>query len=186
MVRRASRGDVTAFSQLVEAHSGLVCGVALRILGPNDAEDACQEAWVLAWRNMKKFEGDSAFSTWVYRIAVNACLSWRHREARHDRRRADHEVPYPAGPLGGDADPEAGTLSAERREEIVAALGRVRGDHRNALVLWHMDGLPYSEIAERLAVPVGTAKGWVSRGRDAMLVVLSEGIGPHEGKEASA
>jgi RNA polymerase sigma-70 factor, ECF subfamily len=83
-------------------------------------------------------------------------------------------MPYLSEPPGGDADPEAAALSAERRNEIAAALEHVRAEHRAALVLRHMEGLSYAEIAEVLDVPDGTAKGWVSRGRAAMLVTLTQ------------
>jgi RNA polymerase sigma-70 factor, ECF subfamily len=172
---RASRGDVEAFRQLVEEHSGLVYRVSLRILGIDDAQDASQEVWVRVWRNIKNFRGDSAFSTWLYRITVNTCLSVRRKELRRgEREYSGDEIPFLPEPPGGDADPEAAALSAERRVEIQAALGHVRTEHRAALVLRHMEGLSYAEIAQVLDVPDGTAKGWVSRGRAAMLIALAE------------
>jgi RNA polymerase sigma-70 factor (ECF subfamily) len=171
---RAAMGDVEAFSRLVQEHSGLVYRVAVRMLGGDDAQDASQEAWVRAWRNMHKFRGDSAFSTWMYRITVNTCLSARQKEARRKEREIGDELPYLPEPPGGDADPEASAISGERRDEIVAALKHVRAEHRAALVLRHMEGLSYSEIAQILDVPDGTAKGWVSRGRAAMLVALAD------------
>ena len=170
---RAARGDVGAFSSLVQEHSGLVYRVALRVLGARDAQDASQEVWIRVWRNIKNFRGDSAFTTWLYRITMNTCLSVRQKESRRDERQYAGETPFLAEPPGGDADPEAATLNAERRVEIEAALEHVRAEHRAALVLRHMEGLSYAEIAEILDVPDGTAKGWVSRGRAAMLVALS-------------
>jgi RNA polymerase sigma-70 factor (ECF subfamily) len=172
---RASRGDVEAFTKLVEAHSGLVYRVSLRMLGSDDAQDASQEVWIRVWRNIKTFRGESAFSTWLYRITMNTCLSMRQRESRRQDQEVGSETPYLSEPSGGDADPETSVLSAERREEIEAALGHVRAEHRAALVLRHMEGLSYAEIAEVLEVPDGTAKGWVSRGRAAMLIVLAQG-----------
>ena len=171
---RASEGDVGAFRLLVREHSGLVYQVALRILGVQDAQDASQEAWIRAWRNIENFRGDSAFSTWLYRITVNTCLSVRRKESRRAHREySGEELPYLTEPSGGD-DPEAAALSAQRREEIQAALEHVRAEHRAALVLRHMEGLSYAEIARVLEVPEGTAKGWASRGRAAMLIALSE------------
>ena len=111
----------------------------------------------------KKLQGESAFSTWLYRITVNTCLSIQQKQSRRDERELGDEVPYISEPPGGDADPEAVTLNAERREELQDALQHVRADHRAALVLRHMEGLSYAEIAEVLQVPNGTAKGWVSR-----------------------
>ena len=179
LVRAASRGDVEAFAKLVRDHSSLVYRVALRILGKADAQDASQEVWVRVWRNIRNFRGDSAFTTWLYRITVNTCLSLRQREARRDERELRDEMPYLPEPAGGDADPEAAALNVERREQIKAALVHVRAEHRAALVLRHMEGLSYAEIAEVLQVPDGTAKGWVSRGRAAMLVALAEQDGSH-------
>ena len=175
LVALASRGDVEAFTKLVQEHSRLVHRVALRVLGREDAQDASQEVWIRVWRNIKGFRGESAFSTWLYRITMNTCLSVRQREARREEREVGGETSYLSEPTGGDADPEAVTLSVERRDEIQAALGHVRAEHRAALVLRHMEGLSYAEIAEVLEVPDGTAKGWVSRGRAAMLVALTQG-----------
>jgi len=172
---RASRGDVEAFRLLVQEHSGLVYRVALRILGAQDAQDASQEVWIRVWRNIENFRGDSTFSTWLYRITVNTCLSVRRKEARRgEREYGGDEMPFLPEPRGGDADPEAAALGGEQREEIQAALGHVRAEHRAALVLRHMEGLSYAEIARVLEVPDGTAKGWVSRGRAAMLIALAE------------
>ena len=105
---------------------------------------------------------------------MNTCFAFRQRELRRNEREVGGEVWYLSEPPGGDADPEAATLSAERRDEIHSALKHVRAEHRAALVLRHMEGLSYAEIAEVLEVPDGTAKGWVSRGRAAMLIALAE------------
>ena len=173
LVIRASEGDIEAFTKLVRGNSSLVYRVALRILGSENAQDASQEVWVRVWRNIKGFRGESTFTTWLYRITVNTCLSARQKEARREEREySSDEMPYLSEPSGGDADPEAAALNAERREEIEAALQHVRAEHRAALVLRHMEGLSYAEIAEILDVPDGTAKGWVSRGRAELLVAL--------------
>jgi RNA polymerase sigma-70 factor, ECF subfamily len=94
--------------------------------------------------------------------------------SRRREREVGEETPYLSEPTGGDADPEAEALNSERRDEIWAALPHVRAEHRAALVLRHMEGLSYAEIAEVLGVPDGTAKGWTNRGRAAMLVALTK------------
>ena len=187
LVARASRGDVEAFSKLVRAHSALVRGVTLRMLGGQEAQDASQEVWVRVWANMKSFRGDSAFSTWLYRVAVNTCLSFRRKESRRRTREVDEELAHLSISSGGDGDPEEAALDAERREEIQVALGNVRGEHRAAMVMRHMEGLSCAEISEVLGVPNGTVKGWASRGRTAMLAALTQGstsadrlIRPHQ------
>ena len=176
-MHRASQGEVGAFSQLVRENSDLVYRVSLRMLGDGEAQDASQEVWVRVWRSIKEFRGDSAFSTWLYRITVNTCLNAREKELRRETRELREELPYLPEPSGGEHDPEATTLSRERKDELVAALQQLRADHRAALVLRHMEGLGYGEISEILEVPEGTAKGWVSRGRAALLVLLSEESG---------
>lgn len=172
---RASCGDVAAFSRLVEAHSDLVRRIAVRLMGAEDTQDATQEVWIRVWRNLGSFRGECDFSTWLYRVATNSCLVMLRGQARRTRRERCQEWPLLLEePSGGEEDPEAATLNSERSREIRAALGRVRVDHRSALVLRHVQGLSYAEVAEVLAIPVGTAKGWVSRGRDALLVALGQ------------
>jgi RNA polymerase sigma-70 factor, ECF subfamily len=174
LAARASRGDVDAFSKLVQEHSGLVHRVALRVLGVEDAQDAGQEVWIRAWANIKNFRGQSAFRTWLYRITMNTCLGALREKRTREARELGEDTAYPLEVTGRDADPEEAALSSERRNEIWAALRHVRPEHGAALVLRHMEGLSYAEIAEVLGVPVGTAKGWTSRGRAAMLVVLTD------------
>ena len=173
LIHRASRGEVGAFSQLVRENSGLVYRVALRMLGEKEAQDASQEVWIRVWKSIKEFRGDSEFSTWLYRITVNTCLNARERELRRETRELREELPFLPEPSGGEHDPEATTLGRERKDELISSLQQLRAEHRAALVLRHMEGLGYAEISEILEVPEGTAKGWVSRGRAALLVLLS-------------
>src|SRR3954454_15204609 len=74
LAERAASGDVEAFARLVRSHSGLVYRVATRILNVEDAQDASQEVWIRVWKNIRNFRGESAFSTWLYKITVNTCL----------------------------------------------------------------------------------------------------------------
>ncbi len=174
-IHAAANGDVESFRRLVQQYSSLVYRVALRIVGPELAQDASQEVWIKVWRNIKAFRGDSAFSTWLYKITVNTCLNARKQEARRELGEHDGELPpYLPEPFGTDSDPEHQALGAERRDELMQALELVRDEHRAAVVLRHMEDLPYSEVAEILDVPDGTAKAWASRGRAALLVALSE------------
>lgn len=174
LVARASRGDVEAFSTLVREHSGLVHRVALRVLGAEDAQDASQEVWIRVWANIKTFRGESAFSTWLYRIAMNTCLGALRKRRTRELQELGEETASLPSTAGCDSDPEEAALGAERRNEIWAALRHVRAEHGAALVLRHMEGLSYAEVAEVLGIPVGTAKGWTSRGRTAMLLALTK------------
>lgn len=177
LAHRASTGDLEAFTLLVRRHSDLVYRVALRILGPEEAKDASQETWVRVWRSLEGFRAESAFSTWIYKITVNTCLS----QLRSERGREDRERPGDISHLlettDHEADPEAAALGRERMDEAIQCLQSLRPDHRAALVLRHLEGLSYTEISGILEVPEGTAKGWVSRGRAAMLVMLARNDG---------
>ena len=174
LAKKAAEVNVEAFAQLVRGHSRLVYRLATRILGVDEAQDASQEVWIRVWRNIERLRGDSAFSTWLYKITVNTCLSTRRREQSRQTWQFGDELPYLSLPSGGEGNPEAATLTEERRQELYRALESVRAEHRAALVLRHMEGLSYAEVAEILSVPDGTAKGWVSRGRAALLVALAE------------
>ena len=155
------------------------------MLGAEDAQDASQEVWIRVWRHIKNFRGKSAFSTWLYRITVRTCLDALSKKQAQEAREFGEEAPYPPEPLGGEADPEAAALNAERRGEIQAALRNVRAEHGAALILRYIEDLSYAEIAEILGVPVGTAKGWASRGRASILVALTEeNYGHRNAKEA--
>lgn len=185
LIHRASQGEAGAFSQLVRENSGLVYRIALRMLGEKEAQDASQEVWIRVWKSIKDFRGNSAFSTWLYRITVNTCLNAREKELSREARELREELPFLPEPSGGEHDPEATTLGRERKDELISSLQQLRAEHRAALVLRHMEGLGYAEISEILEVPEGTAKGWVSRGRAALLVLLSgeptngrDGYGP--------
>lgn len=185
LIHRASQGEAGAFSQLVRENSDLVYRIALRMLGEKEAQDASQEVWIRVWKSIKDFRGNSAFSTWLYRITVNTCLNAREKELSRETRELREELPFLPEPSGGEHDPEATTLGRERKDELISSLQQLRAEHRAALVLRHMEGLGYAEISEILEVPEGTAKGWVSRGRAALLVLLSgestngrDGYGP--------
>ncbi len=184
LVYRAARGEPQAFSELVREHSALVYRVALRMLGAAEAQDASQDVWIKVWRNINGFRGDSSFSTWLYKVTMNTCLNIRERELRRERWELQDEVPYLPKLDGSNLEdnPEATTLTRERKEELLAALQRLRPEHRAALVLRHLEELSYREVSEVLDIPEGTAKVWASRGRAALLVLLAkEDAGGAEG-----
>lgn len=175
LVSRAADGEVGAFAELVRSHSTLVYRVALRMLGGDEAQDACQDVWIKVWRNIKEFRGDSTFSTWLYRITMNTCLNIRDKELRRGRWELRDEIPnLPELDGNFESSPETTTLNRERKDELLATLQHLRHEHRAALILRHLEDLSYQEVAEILEVPEGTAKVWASRGRAALLVLMSE------------
>lgn len=172
LVRRYLAGDAGAFATLVERHQARVYGLCLRVTGnPEDAADATQEAFVSALRKLGQFRGDAAFTTWMHRVAVNACYDLLRKRSRQPllHLAADDDLPTPeAGPPAPDhADEVAGTHDA------AAALARIPEEFRVALVLADVQDLPYEQIAKILDVPIGTVKSRVFRGR----IALAQAIG---------
>ena len=159
-------GDPDAFGELVRRHRDRLWAVALRTLGDReDAADALQDACLSAYRAAGGFRGDSAVTTWLHRIVVNACLDRaRRRQVR------------PAVPLEtAQREPVAATESADTlttRLVIRDALTRLPADQRAALVLVDLEGLPVAEVAAILGVAEGTVKSRCARGRARLAVLL--------------
>ena len=165
-------GDPEAFGELVRRHQDRLWSVALRTTAdPEDASDALQDAMVSAYRNAASFRGDSAVTTWLHRIVVNACLD------RMRRRRARPTVPLPEedGETGarGLADPRDDLDAFELRMEIERALAALPDDQRAAIVLVDVEGWSVADAAVALRVPEGTVKSRCSRGRARLAVALA-------------
>ena len=158
------RGDPAAFGQLVARHERRIYGLCLRILGNReDAEDATQEALVAALRKASSFRRAAAFSTWLYRIAVNAATDQARRRGRARLAALD---PEDAG-LAVDRGGELGEVVAAA-VTVQTALAQVPEEFRVAVVLCDLYRLPYADAAQVLEVPVGTVKSRVFRGRAAL------------------
>jgi RNA polymerase sigma-70 factor (ECF subfamily) len=134
-----------------------------------DAADAAQEALISVVRGLPRFDGRSAFSTWLYRIAANACVD----ELRRRRRRPDPGLPEVEHAPRGHAP--LTDQSVTDRLDLDAALGRLPHDYRVAVVLRDQLGLDYAEIAAVLEIPVGTVRSRLSRGRSALADLLTAG-----------
>jgi RNA polymerase sigma-70 factor (ECF subfamily) len=164
------RGDPRAFGTLVTRHERRIFGLCLRILGNReDAEDATQEAFLAALRKAASFRRAAAFSTWLYRIAVNAATDQARRRGRSRLTTLD---PEDAGVV---ADPRAADLgeSVTAAVAVQTALARVPEEFRVAVVLCDLYRVPYADAAQILEVPVGTVKSRVFRGRAALAACLS-------------
>lgn len=173
LVERAQAGDHDAFSSLVRASFPRLYGVAHLILRDSDrAQDAVQEALVLAWRHIRALRDADAWDAWLYRLAVRAC----YRAAREGKRRdlvELHVVP----------DPEpAGTfdfaLSVAERDRLSRELGRLPLEQRAVMILHFYLDLPLTEAAEILEIPVGTAKSRLHRGLGALREALRSDVVP--------
>jgi RNA polymerase sigma-70 factor (ECF subfamily) len=175
LVERYLRGDVEAFDELMRAHEDRVFAVCLRMLRDREAAlDATQETFVTVFRKADRFAGRSAFSTWLYRVAVNTCYD----QARRRRRHAAVPLPETNDPVDLSADD--GFRSAEVRPEIAAALAGLPDEFRAAVVLSDVEGLALQTVAEILEVPVGTVKSRVFRGRRLLAESLGNLMGPSD------
>lgn len=168
LVARYQRGDRTAFTTLVERHQTRVFNLALRMTGNReDAADATQDAFIQALRKLSGFRGDSAFTTWMHRVTVNASydiLRKRRREPMLHVVSDDPDAPAhePGTPQPDHADEVTGSLDAQE------ALRHVPDEFRAVLVLADVHDLPFQEISEILEIPVGTVKSRAHRGRIAL------------------
>lgn len=179
-------GEPDAFGELVRRHRDRLWAVALRTLGDREeAADAVQDALVSAFRAAHTFRGQSAVTTWLHRITVNACLD-RVRKAA-SRKTSPVDDPERLDQL---LEPhESAEAPAERQDlhrELFAALGTLPAEQRAALVLVDMQGYPVAEAAQMLDVPVGTVKSRCARGRARLAPLLTHlrsergGRGEHE------
>lgn len=167
LVRRSQQGGADAFEILVQRHGTRVYNLCLRILGdPDEAADASQDTFLAALRKLGTFRGDAAFTTWLHRVAVNACYDALRRKRRRPLLQivadGDDERPEPAVPAPDHA--EGVVLSVD----VGKALMEVPEEFRVVLVLADVQDLPYDEIARVLEIPVGTVKSRVFRGRAAL------------------
>jgi RNA polymerase sigma-70 factor (ECF subfamily) len=194
LLRRHVAGDAAAFGLLFQRHKDRLWAVALRTTcDPDDAADALQEAMISAFRRAKDFRGDSAVTTWLHRIVVNASLDrLRRRPARSlswsgdpdaleamlaQDTRGGPSLAVPSPRAGGGLLPGAPLAdpadSVETRLDVAAALRLLSAEQRAALVLVDMLGYPVAEVAVILAVSEGTVKSRCARGRARLLPYLA-------------
>ncbi|WP_328670269.1 RNA polymerase sigma factor SigM [Streptomyces sp. NBC_00328] len=173
LLARHVEGDPDAFGELVRRHRDRLWAVALRTLGDREeAADAVQDALVSAYRAAHTFRGQSAVTTWLHRITVNACLDRARKAASRKTSPVDDTQR-----LEQLLEPhESAAAPAERNDlhrELIAALGTLPADQRAALVLVDMQGYPVAEAAHILDVPTGTVKSRCARGRARLLPLLA-------------
>ncbi|HEX9853701.1 MAG TPA: sigma-70 family RNA polymerase sigma factor [Acidimicrobiia bacterium] len=160
LIQRYLAGDVAAFGELMRAHEDRVFAVCLRMLRSREAAlDATQETFLTVFRKADRYKAEAAFSTWLYRVAVNTCYD----QLRRSKRRHADSMPEHIDP----PDIRAGDAfeSVEVRPDIEAALQKIAPEFRAAVVLVDLEGLSLDTTADMLGVPVGTVKSRVFRGR---------------------
>ena len=176
LIRKAQRGDVSAFESLVTANEGFVYNLALRTLrNETDAEDAAQEVFIKAWTSLGSFRGDSKFSVWLYRICGNVCTDMLRR--RHDSLSLtlsdDDEGDTEMDIADSAPTPHEALEKKERSAALQRALDALPEDYRKAILLREAGGMSYDEIAAALKIDIGTVKSRIFRARKKLCKILS-------------
>ena len=165
LVRGFLRGDRSTMGALVERHQDRIYGLCYRMLGrPEDAADATQDVFVTCMRKLSGFRGDSKFSTWLYRVAVNVCHDTLRKRMRE--RPAEEEPPEEQGGGGDPASQAAAAADVER------GLRQLPEEYRVVLLLHDLQDLPYEEVAPAIGAPLGTVKSRIHRARLALARAL--------------
>ena len=183
LVQRVQAGDSAAFRALFDKYHRRAFAVAMGVVkNEDDALDAVQEAFVKVHKNIHKFQGSSAFYTWLYRIVMNVSIDHVRRTSRRKSldfdERALHEESEVAGdgamlPRVTNANPGKAALRAELGSAIQAALGELPEHHRAVIVLREIEGMSYEEMAEALDVPKGTIMSRLFHARKKMQAALA-------------
>jgi RNA polymerase sigma-70 factor (ECF subfamily) len=165
LVRLAREGDLEAFAEIVCRHERRVRIVLLRILDDRrDVEEAVQDAFVQAWRNLDRYRGEAALFTWLYRIGINAALA-RTRRKQHATTGLE-SVPAEGAPhVARDLLPEPSAEAHDLRAQVIEALAQLPFEYREAVVLRDLAGLSNEEVAAALDISLAAAKSRIHRGR---------------------
>ena len=173
LVERVQRGDKAAFNLLVKKYQHKVVNLVARYVNnPGDVPDVAQEAFIKAYRALPTFRGESAFYTWLYRIAVNTAKNYLTSQGRRPPS-SDVEADEAESYGGGEALQEVSTpenlaLTDEIKRTVFSAIEALPEDLRTAITLRELEGLSYEEIAEIMDCPVGTVRSRIYRARDAI------------------
>jgi RNA polymerase sigma-70 factor, ECF subfamily len=173
-------GEQAAFDQLVDRHARRVYAICLHYFRNHaDAEDAAQDTFLALYRRAETFSGAAKFSTWIYRVAMNACHDITRKRSRRPQpsgRNPSHEL--------GDATAEDLLTRRELGLELLDALKNLEPEYREPILLHDVAGLPYADIAARLGVPIGTVKSRIHRGHAKLADRLHHLRGEAVGKDA--
>jgi RNA polymerase sigma-70 factor, ECF subfamily len=177
IIRRAQRGDSAAFEHIYQLHSPRIYGLCLRIVrNPTEAEDLTQEAFLLVFRKIQTFRGESAFPTWLHRLALNVVLMQLRKKnsqpaSLEPKTKPIEEGGRPSVRFGGSDSQLAGLID---RLHLKRAVGRLPLAHKIVFMLHDVQGYKHSEIAKMMDCSVGTSKGQLHRARKRLRSLLRE------------
>lgn len=179
LVERAIQGDRTAFEGLVELYQDRVYNLSFRLTGQEHrAWDLAQEGFMRAYAAITKFKGESGFYTWIYRIVLNLHMNWETKLSGKMEKQSlslDYTKKGEEGaglhesiPNGMGKEPSDEMMRKERERAVQEAIATLPADQRQAVLLRDMEGMSYEQIADLLAVPVGTVRSRLHRAREGL------------------
>ncbi len=173
LVERVQKGDKKAFDVLVLKYQQRVMNILSRyVRDPSEVQDLAQETFIKAYRALANFRGDSAFYTWIYRIAINTAKNFLvaqgRRPPRDDIEASEAEQYAGADGLQENASPERLLLKDEIGEMVLKTIDELPDDLKTAITLREIEGLSYEEIAEAMSCPIGTVRSRIFRAREAI------------------
>ena len=175
LVLRHRYGDAGAFEEIYTLHERMVYNLALRLLAdPEEAADLSQEAFLRIYRHLHRFRGRSSLRTWIYRVALNCCRTRLDKRTRGAVVWSEAEPERVEKVPDTDRDPEDRALASATGDRVAAALARLPGEFREAVVLRDLEGLSYREIATVTSRRIGTVRSRIARGRERLRLLLVE------------
>ncbi len=178
LVARVQRGDKRAFDLLVLKYQRKIMRLLSRMIrDPSEIEDVAQETFIKAYRALPQFRGDSAFYTWLYRIAINTARNWqasagRRPSAFQTMENEDGETFDQIDNLTDISTPESVMVSRQIAETVNSAIQALPEELRTAIVLREIEGMSYEDIAQTMDCPIGTVRSRIFRARDAIAAQL--------------
>ncbi|NYT23065.1 RNA polymerase sigma factor RpoE [Alcaligenaceae bacterium] len=183
LVARVQRGEKRAFDLLVLKYQRKIMRLLSRMIrDPSEIEDVTQEAFIKAYRALPQFRGDSAFYTWLYRIAINTARNWQAASGRRPVtsslvENADGETFDEIDNLTDISTPESMLASRQIAETVNAAMQSLPEDLRTAILLREIEGMSYEDIAQSMGCPIGTVRSRIFRAREAIASQLKSVMG---------
>lgn len=183
LVARVQRGDKQAFDLLVLKYQRKIMRLLSRMIrDPSEIEDVAQESFIKAYRALPQFRGDSAFYTWLYRIAINTARNWLAQNNRRPSTSSSYESEEgetfdETDNLTDSSNPESEMASRQIAETVNKAMNDLPEELRNAIVMREIDGMSYEDIAQSMNCPIGTVRSRIFRAREAIATRLRPLLG---------
>lgn len=170
LVERVRSGDRLSYDALIGRHAAVAYRVAARIVGRDEADDVCQDAFVRAYYRIDQYSGEGSFRSWLLQVTRSVALN----SLRKQRPDATAEIELIAGADHSPGAPRPASVleQKEQRERLELKMSRLSEDHRSVLVLRDLEGLSYEEISQVNEIPIGTVKGRLHRARAEMIDLL--------------